>query len=123
MTLDWLKLKQGGMSMDEYEAEFSRLLRFAGKDYHENERMKIQKFQSGLDPEIRHEVKVFELTTLSAAIHKAKVIERSRIECGQHYSKKLGKRSASSYHSKSFGQGSGWLEKGKKSKYAKSSAQ
>ena len=88
--------------------------------------MKIQKFQSGLDPEIRHEVKVFELTTLSATIHKAKVIERSRIECGKRSSKTnlyLGKRPASSYYSKSSGQGSGWHDKGKKPKYSKSSAQ
>ena len=33
MTSDWLKLKQGDKSMDKYEVEFSRLLRFTGKGY------------------------------------------------------------------------------------------
>jgi len=126
MTSDWLKLKQGGMTVDEYEAEFSRLLRFAGEGYQDNERMKVQKFQNGLNPEIRHEVKVFEVATLSAAIHKAKVVEKSKIDCGNQYAKKssfLGKRPQSSFYSKSYGQGSGWQGKGKKSKYTKPIAQ
>ena len=42
--------------------------------------MKVQKFQNGLNPEIYHDVKMFELTTLSVAVHKDQVIERNKLE-------------------------------------------
>ena len=81
MITEWLILKQDNQTVDEYEMEFSRLLRFAGERYRNNERMKVQKFQNGLNPEIHHDVKMFELTTLSAAVHKAQVVERNKVEC------------------------------------------
>ena len=37
MVSDWLKLRQGSKTVDEYEAEFNRLLRFAGVGYRDNE--------------------------------------------------------------------------------------
>ena len=79
--------------MDECEEEFNRLLRFAGEGYRDNERMKFQKFQSGLNAEIRHQVKAFE--TLAAVAHKAKVINQSKNDCQAQqakYAKFLGKR-------------------------------
>ena len=81
MVFDWLKLRQGSKTVDEYEAEFNRLLRFAGVGYREDEMMKMQKYQDGLNPDLRHAVKSFELTTLSAVAHKAKVIEQSKKDC------------------------------------------
>ena len=41
MVSDWLKLRQGSKIVDEYEAEFNRLLRFAGVRYREDELMKV----------------------------------------------------------------------------------
>ena len=67
--------------MDEYEADFTRLLRFAGEGYHENERMKVQKYQNGLNPEIRRDVKMFELRTLSAVVNKARLAEKTAMDC------------------------------------------
>ena len=52
MTTDWLNLKQGNRIVDEYELKFNHLLRFAGEGYRENERIEVQKFQNGLNPEI-----------------------------------------------------------------------
>ena len=69
MTSEWLLLRQDNKTVDEYEREFSRLLRFAGEGYRENERMMVQKVQNGLNPEIHRDVKMFELTTLAAVIH------------------------------------------------------
>ena len=66
--------------MDEYELEFSCLLRFASEGYIDNEKMKVQKFQNGLNLEIRHDVKIFKLTTLSVVVHKARVVERNKAE-------------------------------------------
>ena len=67
--------------MDEYEAEFSRLLRFMGEGYHDNKRMKIQKFQNELNAEIKYDVKLFELQTLSAIVSKARLVEKTRSDC------------------------------------------
>ena len=67
--------------VDGYELEFSCLLCFAGEGYQTNERMKAQKFQNGLNPEIKHDIKMFELTTLTAVVHKAKVVESTKLEC------------------------------------------
>ena len=80
MTYEWLNLKQGNKIVDEYELEFSRLLCFAGEGYRDNERMKVQKFQNGLNPQIRHDVKMFELTTLTAVVHKVRVVESTKME-------------------------------------------
>ena len=74
--------------MDEYEAEFTRLLRFAGEGYHENERMKVQKFQNGLNPEIKRDVKMFELRTLSAVVNKARIAEKTAMDCKRTYHSK-----------------------------------
>ena len=59
MMVEWLNLKQDNRMVDEYEMEFSRLLRFVGEGYRDNERMKVQKFQNRLNPEIHHDVKMF----------------------------------------------------------------
>ena len=99
MVSNWLKLRQGSKTVDEYEAEFNRLLRFAGVGYRDNETMKLQKFQDGLNPDLRHAVKTFELTTFSAGAHKAKVIEQSKRDCStqnDRQAKFLGKRPFSS---------------------------
>ena len=65
MTSEWINLKQWSKIDDEYELEFSHLLRFAGEGHQAKESMKVQKFQNGLNPKIRHDLKMFELTTLT----------------------------------------------------------
>ena len=81
MTSEWINLKQGSKTVDEYKLEFSCLLHFVGQGYRDNERMKIQKFKNELNLKIRHDVKMFELTTLTAFIHKARLVERNKLEC------------------------------------------
>lgn len=41
MISNWLNLRQGSEAVDEYEAKFNRLLRFASIRYIDNERMKV----------------------------------------------------------------------------------
>ena len=66
---------------------------------------------------------MFKLTTLAAVVHKARVVERNKMECKKQTlakSQYLGKRSAFSYPSaQSYEQDSGY--KGKKEKYGKKS--
>ena len=81
MTSEWLLLKQDNKTVDEYEREFSRLLWFSSEGYRENERMMVQKFQNGLNPKICHDVNLFELNTLLAVVHKARVVERNKLDC------------------------------------------
>ena len=62
--------------------------------------------------EIRHDVMMFELTTLSAVIHKAQVVKRNKLECKKQTTSPrpqfLGKRpSYTSPSTKSFNQSSG----------------
>lgn len=44
MISNWLDVRQLNKIIDEYEAKFSHLLRFIGKGYRDNERVKVQKF-------------------------------------------------------------------------------
>ena len=55
MASEWLNLKQGNKTVDEYELEFSRLLRFASEGYRDNEWMKVHKFQNELNPQIKYD--------------------------------------------------------------------
>ena len=135
MVSDWLRLKQGSKTVDEYEAEFNRLLRFAGVGYREDEMMKVQKFQDGLNSELRQAVKTFELTTFHEVAHKAKVIEQSKRDCSTRHdmqAKFLGKRpsfsssaprfSGKSFgksHDKSFKRSSGFQSSSKRVKFEK----
>ena len=64
--------------MAEYETEFNRLLKFAPKGIRDQERIKIQKFRDGLNPELRHDICRFELASLGAMVNKAKMMEESR---------------------------------------------
>ena len=73
--------EQKSKSVEEYQVYFNRLLRFAGDGYRENEQMKVQKFHTRLNAEIRHQVKSFELDMLSAIAHKARFIEQSKNDC------------------------------------------
>ena len=76
-----MNLRQGSRSVDEYEAEFSCLLGFVGEGYRENERMKVQKFQNGLNPKIQHDMKLFVLNTMSAVVSKARLVEKNKTDC------------------------------------------
>ena len=57
------------------------MLRFAGEGYRDNERMKVKKFQNRLNAEIRDDVKLFELQTLSAVVSKAWLVEKTKGDC------------------------------------------
>ena len=56
-------------------------MRIAGEGYRDNKRMKVQKFQNRLNLEIRHNVMLFELNTLSAVVSKARRVEKIQSDC------------------------------------------
>lgn len=74
MELKFLELKQGNMTVLEYEKKFTELSRFVTK-YTSTEEEKAKKFQQGLEPWIRDRVAMFELETYAGVVQKAALIE------------------------------------------------
>ena len=74
MEIKFLELKQGGMSVIEYEKKFTELARFVG-DYVNSDEKRARRFQQGLRPWLRSNVGTFELRTYAEVVQKALVIE------------------------------------------------
>ena len=53
-------------------------MKFAPEGIRDHEGIKIQKFRDGLNPELRHDIRGFEMTSLWAMVNKAKMMEESR---------------------------------------------
>ena len=68
--------------MAEYEAEFSKLVKFTPTGIKDNEATKMQKFRDGLNLERQLDVHGRDYTSLGALINKAKEMEaiRSKIK-------------------------------------------
>ncbi|XP_074338390.1 uncharacterized protein LOC141676579 [Apium graveolens] len=62
MQLKFFELKQEGMTVGEYEKEFTELARFVG-NYMDTDEMRAKRFQQGLKPWLRSRVAAFELAT------------------------------------------------------------
>lgn len=67
MELKFLELKQGSMSVLEYEKKFTELSRFITK-YMRTEEEKAQRFQHGLENWIRDRVAMSEINTYAGVV-------------------------------------------------------
>lgn len=74
MEVKFLELKQGNMSVLEYEKKFKELSRFVAK-YVGTEEEKAQRFQEGLEYWIRDRVSMFEIDTYAGVVQKATLIK------------------------------------------------
>lgn len=74
MELKFFELKQGNMTVSEYEMKFSELSRFVA-EYVNTDVKRAKRFQQGLKSWIRSRVAVFELTTYASVVQKAMIIE------------------------------------------------
>lgn len=74
MEIKFLELKQGNMTVAEYEARFSELSRFV-PHFVDTELKRARRFQYGLKPWLQKKVKPFELTEYSKVVQKATIIE------------------------------------------------
>ncbi|XP_074373727.1 uncharacterized protein LOC141714085 [Apium graveolens] len=77
MEIQFLELKQGNISVTEYEAKFTKLARFLLEQVDTEEKW-AKRFQQGLHPSIHSRVAVFELATYTAMVQKAMIIEGER---------------------------------------------
>jgi len=74
MEIKFLELKQDNLSVADYETKFTELARFVPEQVDTDEK-RAKRFQQGLKPWIRSRVAVFELTTYTAVVQKAMIIE------------------------------------------------
>jgi hypothetical protein len=100
MLQEYYSLQQGKLSVEEYEAELHRLMRFLPDALKEGEEAKASRFITGLEHEIKYQVNLMDLNNYSAVVNKAKIVEQglSRVknrepQRGQIF---LGKRPATS---------------------------
>ncbi|KAL8105920.1 hypothetical protein AgCh_029652 [Apium graveolens] len=74
MEVKFLELKQGNISVADYESKFEELSRYV-PSYVDTDRKKAKKFQQGLKPWIRGKVFIFELDTYAGVVQKAMIVE------------------------------------------------
>ena len=74
MEIKFLELKQGNMSVAEYEAKFSEMARFV-PEFVNTDAKKAKRFQQGLKPWIRSRIAVFEFQNFSTVVQKAMIVE------------------------------------------------
>ncbi|OKX69635.1 hypothetical protein AXD71_14915, partial [Listeria monocytogenes] len=101
MEMRFLELKQGNMSVADYEAKFTELSRFV-PSYVDTERKKARRFQQGLKSWIRSKLAILELDTYAAVIQKAMIAEAE----GDLYQKEKEGRKRKPDSFRSQGQGS-----------------
>ncbi|XP_074336865.1 uncharacterized protein LOC141674040 [Apium graveolens] len=74
MEMKFLELKQGSMTVLEYEKKFTEFTRFMTK-YVNTDEKKAQRFQQGLEYWIRDRVSMFEIGTYAGVVQKVTLIE------------------------------------------------
>jgi hypothetical protein len=75
MEIKFLELKQGNMTVAEYEAKFTELSRFV-PEYVNTEIKKIRRFQQGLKQWIQNKVALLEITDYATLVQKVTIVEK-----------------------------------------------
>ncbi|XP_030440063.1 uncharacterized protein LOC115662033 [Syzygium oleosum] len=71
---EFMRLRQGQMTVDQYEAEFARLSKFAPRMV-ENPRDKVQRFRDGLKPDLRSKMISLNIRDYGEMYERAQAIE------------------------------------------------
>ncbi|XP_028067562.1 uncharacterized protein LOC114270304 [Camellia sinensis] len=74
-TSEFIHLRQGPMTVAEYESKFTQLARFATYVI-PIEARKARKFEAGLDPEIKDRLEVLKLPTYAKVVDRAYIMEK-----------------------------------------------
>ncbi|XP_071918750.1 uncharacterized protein [Coffea arabica] len=93
---EFIRLRQGTMSVAEYETQFTKLSRFGPELVLTNQR-RICRFVQGLNVEIQEALAAAQLETYSQAIDKAQRIESTKSQVKAFYDKKRRQPDTSSY--------------------------
>ncbi|XP_027169401.1 uncharacterized protein LOC113769125 [Coffea eugenioides] len=84
---DFIKCKQGAMSVAEYETHFTKLARYA-PDLIATEQRRIRRFVQGLNVEIQEELATAQINTYSDAVEKAQRFETARAQSKSFFARK-----------------------------------
>ncbi|XP_027171652.1 uncharacterized protein LOC113771246 [Coffea eugenioides] len=84
---DFIRLRQGALSVAEYETQFTKLSHFA-PDLVLTEQKRIRRFVQGLNVEIQEALTAAQLNTFSQALEKAQRIETARSQVKAFHDKK-----------------------------------
>ncbi|XP_027156510.1 uncharacterized protein LOC113757397 [Coffea eugenioides] len=96
---DFIKLKQGLLSVGEYEERFTKLSKFAPKLV-VTERKRIRRFIQGLNVEIQESLAAAQITTFTDALDKAQRVENAKSQSKAFHAKKRGNPSDTPKQSK-----------------------
>ncbi|PKA52045.1 hypothetical protein AXF42_Ash013982 [Apostasia shenzhenica] len=78
-VLEFIKLEQGDLAVDQYEARFTELSRFA-PELIANDLNKAKKFKKGLNLEIKNRLAGYKLKTYNAIYERAQMVEDNILE-------------------------------------------
>ncbi|XP_027150214.1 uncharacterized protein LOC113750440 [Coffea eugenioides] len=84
---DFIKCKQGAMSIAEYETNFTKLARYA-PDLVATEQRRIRRFVQGLNVEIQEGLATAQISTYSDAVEKAQRFETARAQSKSFFARK-----------------------------------
>ena len=84
---DFIKCKQGAMSVAEYETHFTKLARYA-PDLIATEQRRIRRFVQGLNVEIQEGLATAQINTYSDAVEKAQRFETARAQSRSFFARK-----------------------------------
>ena len=84
---DFIKCKQGAMSVAEYETHFTKLARYA-PDLIATEQRRIRRFVQGLNVEIQEGLATAQINTYSDAVEKAQRFETARAQSKSFFARK-----------------------------------
>ncbi|XP_071939216.1 uncharacterized protein [Coffea arabica] len=84
---DFIKCKQGAMSVAEYETNFTKLARYA-PDLIATEQRRIRRFVQGLNVEIQEGLATAQINTYSDAVEKAQRFETARAQSRSFFARK-----------------------------------
>ncbi|XP_030443926.2 uncharacterized protein LOC115666323 [Syzygium oleosum] len=76
---EFMRLRQGSMTVDQYEAEFARLSKFAPRMV-ENPQDKVRRFRDKLKPDLRSHMISLNIRDYGEMYERAQAIERDQLE-------------------------------------------
>ncbi|XP_056163637.1 uncharacterized protein LOC130136990 [Syzygium oleosum] len=77
--MEFMRLRQGQMTVDQYEAEFARLAKFAPTMV-ESPRDRARRFRDGLRPDLRSQILSHDIKDYGEMYRRAQIIERDQQE-------------------------------------------
>ncbi|XP_056163684.1 uncharacterized protein LOC130137007 [Syzygium oleosum] len=77
--MEFMRLRQGQMTVDQYEAEFARLAKFAPTMV-ESSRDRARRFRDGLRPDLRSQILSHDIKDYGEMYRRAQIIERDQQE-------------------------------------------